>query len=462
MYRIWPGTQRILLWGDPVLASGYGKLSTFCGSLGVELCEPLSFKGRMGTGIKGGRFNYKNKNLHTTYDWEKYLYTYRVWGRLNYNPKTKAENYNRFFTKKFGIFGLDISKSLANASRILPFITLAHGVSASNNSYWPEIYENMSIVHEAPFLPYSYDLKKPSRFGMSTSCDPQLLMSPEEFAYSLFNKKNVDRYSPLTMANWLENFSKNALKHINKIDPSKNKINYLEYKKIFVDIIIQASIGKFFAEKFSSACLWEYYLLSKCRISGDDALRRYKKARNAWKIAGDISKEIYQSDLTYGPQSWLRGRWDDRLPAIEKDIDDMKKILLSNKKNKQKNTSRDKNILEVINKWKISQRILIDHKPQEKFYSGENILINFKSNISKKIKVILHYRHVNQSEEWQSKKVSNKKLFFTTNIPSAYTVTNFPLQYYFEFSEDKISSFAPGLEDNLSNQPYFIIRKKIR
>ena len=69
---------------------------------------------------------------------------------------------------------MDLSKSLGHASRILPFITLAHGVSASNNSYWPEMYENMSIVHKAPFLPYSYDLKKPSRFGMSTTCDPQL------------------------------------------------------------------------------------------------------------------------------------------------------------------------------------------------------------------------------------------------------------------------------------------------
>ena len=51
LYRIWPGTQRILIWGDPDLARGYGKHSTFCNSLGVELCEPLSFKGRMGTPI---------------------------------------------------------------------------------------------------------------------------------------------------------------------------------------------------------------------------------------------------------------------------------------------------------------------------------------------------------------------------------------------------------------------------
>ena len=461
LYRIWPGTQRILLWGDPVLAGGYGKLSTFCDSLGVELCEPLSFKGRMGTGIKGGRFNYLDKSLCTKYDWEKYLYTYRVWGRLTYNPKTKAENYNRFFVKKFGKSGLEVSKSLAYASRILPFITLAHGVSASNNSYWPEMYENMSIVHEAPFLPYSYDLKEPSRFGMSTSCDPQLLMSPIEFAYNLFTKKVINRYSPLTIANWLENFSKKAHKHLANINPLECKRGDAEYKRIFVDIIIQASIGQFFAEKFRSACLWEYYLLSKYKKSGDRALKKYKKARDAWKIAGDISKKIYLPDLTYGPQSWLRGRWDDRLPAIQKDIDEMEKILLSHKKNKLEDTFKNNKALEIIKNWNMPQRMLINHHPPEKFSSGENILISFEANLSKRLKVSIHYRHINQSEEWQSQEVTKKKLNFSAIIPSSYTKTNFPLQYYFEFSENKISNFSPGLEDNLHNQPYFVIRQKI-
>ena len=82
LFRIWPGTQRILIWGDSDLARGYGQHSTFCNALGVELCEPLSFKGRMGTGIKNARFNYSVKQLRTKYDWQKYLFTYRVWGRF--------------------------------------------------------------------------------------------------------------------------------------------------------------------------------------------------------------------------------------------------------------------------------------------------------------------------------------------------------------------------------------------
>ena len=46
LHRVWPGTQRLLIWGDPVTASAYARASRFCGSSGAEIMEPLSFKGR--------------------------------------------------------------------------------------------------------------------------------------------------------------------------------------------------------------------------------------------------------------------------------------------------------------------------------------------------------------------------------------------------------------------------------
>ena len=322
LFRIWPGTQRILLWADHELASGYGNLSTFCDSLGTELCEPLSFKGRMGTGNKGGRFNYKFSKLRTKYDWEKYIYNYRIWGRLNFNPNSNKDSYLRYLNFHFEKCYKDISYALANASRVLPFITLVHGVSASNNSYWPEIYENMSIVKKSPWLPYSYDLHKHSRFGMSTSCDPQLIMSPKEMVDKIFKNKTINKYSPLTMILWLDRFSKNAKNYINRAaNKIRRKDNY-DFLRIYIDVIIQSSIGKFFTYKFKASIFWEYYLLSKNKKVGEEALKNYLKAKKAWEVAAIISKKYYLPDLSYGPQSWLRGRWDDRLPAINKDIDD--------------------------------------------------------------------------------------------------------------------------------------------
>ena len=51
LYRLWPGTQHHLLWGDPALAAGYAQTAHFCNAAGLEICEPLTFKGREGSGI---------------------------------------------------------------------------------------------------------------------------------------------------------------------------------------------------------------------------------------------------------------------------------------------------------------------------------------------------------------------------------------------------------------------------
>jgi len=87
--RVWPGTQRMLLWADPVFAGAYARAFQFCGSSGVEIMEPLSFKGRRGSGQAAagtaGRCGYADASLRLRWDWEKYLETYRVLGQKLYN-----------------------------------------------------------------------------------------------------------------------------------------------------------------------------------------------------------------------------------------------------------------------------------------------------------------------------------------------------------------------------------------
>ena len=342
----------------------------------------------------------------------------------------------------------------------MPFVTLVHGVSASNNSYWPEIYENMSIVKKSPWLPYSYDLHKNSRFGMSTSCDPQLIMSPKEMVDKIFKNKPINKYSPLTMILWLERFSKNAKNYISKAaNIIKNENNY-EFLRIYIDVIIQSSIGKFFTYKFKASILWEYYLLSKNKKVGEEALNNYLKARNAWNVAAVISKKYYLPDLTYGPQSWLRGRWDDRLPAINQDIDDMRSILIKNK-NKYKKIKRDLELIDYIKNWNNDQNILVNHLPPKHYIKGENISLFCKLDINKKLSGYINFREVNQSKKWRRKKLIKSKDIYYSVIPKRFTNTQYPIQYYFEFTNKKYSSFSPGFNKFLSNQPYYLLRQKL-
>ncbi|MCX6619865.1 MAG: hypothetical protein NTY38_02050, partial [Acidobacteria bacterium] len=146
LHRIWPGTRKFLLWGDPELAAGYGRASSFCGSKGVELCEPLFFKGRHGSGHPGGRCAYADSSLAPARDWEKYAYTYRVWGRLTYNPDAEPETWRRALAVEYPGAGEAVESALSHATRILPLVTTSHGESGSNQAYWPEIFTDLATA----------------------------------------------------------------------------------------------------------------------------------------------------------------------------------------------------------------------------------------------------------------------------------------------------------------------------
>ena len=146
LFRLWPGTQRHLLSADPEMAAAYGRTAHFCGAAGLDLMEPLTFKGREGSGHAGGRCAYADASLNPKADWEKFELYYRVWGRRLYDPDANPEAWRRWLRKGFGAGAIAVETAVANASRILPLLTSAHLPSASNHSFWPEMYTNMPMV----------------------------------------------------------------------------------------------------------------------------------------------------------------------------------------------------------------------------------------------------------------------------------------------------------------------------
>ena len=131
LFRMWPGTERLLLWGDPTAAAAYGRVSSFQGAAGVEICEPLFFKGRQGSGLPGGRCAYADQTLEPKRDFEKYFYTYRVWGRLLYNPQSDPESWRRYLRAELGAAAPALEAAVTQGSRVLPLFTTARLPSAS-------------------------------------------------------------------------------------------------------------------------------------------------------------------------------------------------------------------------------------------------------------------------------------------------------------------------------------------
>src|SRR5215831_3348177 len=455
VHRVWPGSQRLLLWGDPLTSAAYSRAFQFCGSNGAELCEPLTFKGRRGSGIAGDRCAYADTKLRPRWDWEKYLYTYRVWGRLLYHPDSSSDVWRRYLTHHFGPSAGEIESALANASRILPIITTAHCPSAANNNYWPEMYLNHSLFDAAHPGSYS-DTPAPKVFGNVSPLDPQLFSRVNDFADELLSRKQSGKYSPVEVAQWIEDYAAAAAKHLAQAGTLIKDKESPEYRRLATDVAIQAGLGHFFAAKFRAAVFYRIFEKTEAQTVLETALEHYRKARAAWAEFANLAKNVYMSDITVGELPQLHGHWLDRLKAIDQDI-----AAVSMKLDSSKESPAD-GVTKVIKK--ILDRPQRDglrcrHTPPPRFTPAQALEIEL--TVEEPITAAnLYYRHVNQAERFNFTAMTGNAPRYHAAIPAAYTDSFYPLEYYFELTQaDGAVQLYPGFSKDLTNQPYFVVRR---
>jgi len=454
VHRIWPGTQRILMWGDPEFAAAYSRAFQFCGSDGVEIMEPLTFKGRRGSGIAGSRCGYADANLNPRWDWEKFEYSTRVWGRMLYDPETKPEVLRRPLQRQFGKGAEAMQTALANVSRILPIVTTAHAPSAGNNMYWPEMYWNQSMVDAEHYGPYG-DALEPRVFGNASPFDPAMFCSINEYAEELLSGDSSGKYTPVEVAQWIEDFAATGRRALAAANTTATGRDLAAYRRMRVDVEIQAGLGEFFGAKFRSGVLFHLYEVSKERAALEASIVQYKKAREAWAALVKVAAGVYVSDVTVGEQNYLRGHWADRMPAIDKDIAALGAMLDSG--GSGEGSPKIRAALETVLKRPQRARLTVRHATPERFTRGDALALEIAAEDTAEVR--LHYRHVDQAENHVAIAMERRGLKYVASIPAEYTKTEFPLQYFFEVhGSDGKAGLYPGFMSEPINQPYFVVR----
>jgi hypothetical protein len=152
----------------------------------------------------------------------------------------------------------------------------------------------------------------------------------------------------------------------------------------------------------------------------------------------------------------LRGHWLDRLPAIDKDIAALTAILDSaaSKGTSPKVAAAMKMALGRPHRAAIA----VKHAAPARFARGNALALTLAvpADIAS---VILHYRHVDQAENYATVAMDRHGEEFGASIPAEYTQTEFPLEYFFEvrMTEGK-TALHPGFTQELTNQPYIVVR----
>jgi hypothetical protein len=462
-FRLWPGTQRHLLSVDPEMAGAYARSASFCGAAGLDLMEPLTFKGREGSGQPGGRCAYSDTSLNPRYDWQKYDLYYRVWGRKLYDPNVDPETWRRVMRADLGPGSEPTEKSLAHASRILPLLTSAHLPSASNHDLWYELPTNMPIIEGSEPSPYG-DTPTPKIFGTVSPLDPQLFSTVEEYAQSLNRHEMSAKYSPIDVAQWIEKCVDQARYWLKAASGTATARNGSAFRRIEEDVLIQIGLGTFFAHKLRGAVLYEMFQHSTDPNTGKAALEHYRNARDAWSAMAVRAKNVYRANISYGSIPKRSGHWLDRLPGIDADI-----AAMSAKVERDiRGTNASRSAAKMAESSAVRQSastVKISHTPPQELRPGEPLALRFVISSGEGIQAVhavrLHYRHVDQAERWNTVDVGGNAAVYTVTIPAEYTQSRFALEYYFELDRDNEGKWIyPGFNKDFSNQPYFTVCKR--
>jgi hypothetical protein len=463
LYRLWPGTQRHLLSADPEMAAAYGRTSHFCGAVGIDLMEPLTFKGREGSGHAGGRCAYQDTSLNPSADWKKFEYYYRVWGRKLYDPDSDLEPSRRYLADSFGHGAKSIETALANSSRVLPLITSAHLPSASNHAFWGELYQNMPIVLDSERSPYG-DTPSPKCFGTVSPLDPQLFSTIVEHAQDLLAGRPNPKYSPIEVAQWLEDFTAASGEALAKARVKSTAPTSPEVRRIEEDVLIQNGLGAFFAAKLRSGVLFEIYQQTGNPDAGKLALDQYKKARDAWAKMAQRAGGVYAADVSYGDVPMRRGHWSDRLAGIDIDLAAMQAKLQSPPASTGSAEDAARAVSAATGKPD-RPSAQCTHTPPESFHPGQaltlSLAVSTATGQSAPTSARLYYRHVNQAERWLSIEMEGSNGSYSAAIPADYTQSVYPLQYYFGLAHENESAWLyPAFNTALSNQPYYAVSRR--
>jgi len=320
------------------------------------------------------------------------------------------------------------------------------------------MYTNMPIADAS--LPHPYgDTPAPKVFGTVSPLDPAIFSPINEFADDFVNRRPVGRYSPSDVANWLEESARESEQQLARAKASASKPGDPEFRRFAIDIAVHNGLGRFFAQKLRAGVAYQIFDKKGDVEALRDAVFFYRSARDAWRGIIKNTQGVYVQRLDFGDPPHRRGNWADRLPAIEKDLAYMEKVLAEKSGGSLPTlTSPSKGASAWLGPR--PARPACQHNLPGGYHSGRALEVALEAPAGKLQSVLLHFRHVNQAEEFRIEKMTAGAGGWRHTIPGDYTDSAFPLMYYFELRDRAGNAWLyPGLDPDLAKVPYFVVRR---
>jgi hypothetical protein len=443
-WRLWTtGTMRILLWGDPEYVRRFVETTHLYDGDGYDVAEPLATK------MQSQPHDEKPFDLlnapyrYYDYEFERYWYSFQLFGRLGYNPNTSAEVWDREFRRRFGSKGAPhIEKALSTASWILPRITA---------TVFP--YSKFPATVGWPEKQRWGDLPEYSRAEGSDTAQFQGL---DEAARDMLDGTESAKLSPEENSEWFARTSQDVLAEVKKAERAVSRgQRSKEFDSTMVDLKILAHLAGYHSQRILSGLNYALFRRSHNVKALDETIAHERLAIREWEDIVLAAGDVYTNNLMMGRRSMdLTGSWSDELVALKKGLTTVE----------QERRDFKTNGVDVV---AIPNRVSLAHDPAPVVQHtavltarpGEPLRITAKVTATPGVKwVRLRYRSVNQYENYETlpmKRVGTGDEYEAT-VPGDKIVPKWDFMYYFEVMDNAGSGkIYPDFE---KETPYVVVK----
>ncbi len=314
-WRLWSGgTTRVLLWGDSDYVRRFAESTHLYDGEGFEVNEPLATKmqdhphDEEPFDLLAARYRYCD------WEFERYWFFFRLFGRIGYNPDAPPEVWRREFETRFGKGAAPfVERGIQRASRVLPRIVACvfpYRCFPTTRG-WPELQ------------PRGADLPSYAKADVS---DTEQFLTVYEAAKLHVAGKDSPKTSPQETSRW---FARTAAYVLNQVAEAEKRIGgnrNREFDSTMVDLRILANLGRFHSRRLLAALDWASFELAGDLHAFDDAIRREAGAIEAWEAVVAAAGDVYHDDLKFGRRgAGLSGHWKGVLAGLKKSLADLRR-----------------------------------------------------------------------------------------------------------------------------------------
>lgn len=260
-------------WGDPEYVSDYVK--------GMLKPYVKGFYWGADGYLWGRDFQHADYGHKTwTYDFERHLYQFQLWGRLSYNPDTEASVWPYLLREHYGpVRAPDFVTALQYASRIIP---------AVNRLFWID-YDFQ--WHAESCLSQVSGFKTILDFIQGQAMPGALVMSIREYAQAEADGRLEEALSaygetPLDILRILREAAAETERSADKLETELGELRGGHAECTLYDLKAYVEMGRYYACKFTAALELNRFGLSGDTRHQDNAVAELEQAVTHWEKLG--------------------------------------------------------------------------------------------------------------------------------------------------------------------------------